>query len=99
MKNVPDNLYLPVMWFEAIGRVTPNSAQMLKTLHNLPHIVNIVGSIIVMLNLIAAICMVVRIYRISLKKEFKLVNNIEDVAPNSTITEKDTKGCEMKLLS
>ena len=85
------------MWFEAIGRLTPKSAQMLKTLHNLPHIVNIVGSIIVMLNLIAAICMVVRIYRISLKKEFKLVNNLEDI-PNSNI-DNSTKGCEMKLLS
>ena len=85
------------MWFEAIGKLTPKSAQMLKTLHNLPHIVNIVGSIIVMLNLIAAICMVVRIYRLSLKKEFKLVNNIEDI-PNTNI-DNSTKGCEMKLLS
>ena len=39
MNNVPEDLYLPVIWFEANAKVTPNSASLIQNLLNLPNIV------------------------------------------------------------
>ena len=97
MNNVPEDLYLPVIWFEAIAKVTPNSASLIQNLLNLPNIVTIVCLVTIVTNLLCVIVLIFRIYRISLQKEFKIVNNIEDIEDIST--EDDTKCCEMSLMS
>ena len=72
MNNVPEDLYLPVIWFEAIAKVTPNSASLIQNLLNLPNIVTIVCLVTIVTNLLCVIVLIFRIYRISLQKEFKI---------------------------
>ena len=107
MSNVPEDLYLPVMWFEAIGQMSSNSAPTIRFLLKMPYIVSIVGPVIITFNLLIAVFLIFRIYRISQQKEFKTVNNIEDSPMNElkTFHEKNNddeenaeSGCKMKLI-
>ena len=107
MSNVPEDLYLPVMWFEAIGQMSSNSAPTIRFLLKMPYIVSIVGPVVIIFNLLIAVFLIFRIYRISQQKEFKTVNNIEDIPMNDqkTFHEKNNddeenaeSGCKMKLI-
>ena len=104
MNNVPEDLYLPVMWFEAFGQMSSNSAPTIRFLLNMPYIASIVGPIIIIFNLLIAVFMRFRIYRIQQQKEFETVNNIEE-NELKTFHEKNNDeenalepGCEMKLI-
>ena len=52
MKNVPEDLYLPVMWFEAIGQLSSNSAPTIRFLLKMPFIASIIGPVIIIFNLL-----------------------------------------------
>ena len=52
MENVPEDLYLPVMWFEAIGQLSSNSAPTIRFLLKMPFIASIIGPVIIIFNLL-----------------------------------------------
>jgi len=109
MENVPEDLYLPVMWFEAIGQMSSKSAPTIRFLLKMPFIASIVGPVIIIFNLLIAVFLSFRIYQISQQKEFETVNNIEDMnelrsfhekKDNDNSAEENARepGCEMKLI-
>ncbi len=55
MTNVPEDLYLPVLWFEGVGLMDENSASIIKQLFDLPQITNFVGLAICILCTLGAI--------------------------------------------
>ncbi len=56
---MPEDLYLPCLWFEAKAEASPESAELLNTLLKIPDLVNIIGTLIVILSLIGVIVSVV----------------------------------------
>lgn len=55
MTNVAENLYFPTFWFEAQGRITKDSAEVILKLFDLPQIANFVGLGVTLLCLIGII--------------------------------------------
>ena len=55
LTNVAENLYFPTFWFEAQGRITKDSAEVILKLFDLPQIANFVGLGVTLLCLIGMI--------------------------------------------
>lgn len=62
MENVPEDLYLPVMWFEAIGQMSSKSAPTIRFLLKMPFIASIVGPVIIIFNLLIGKNRALKIY-------------------------------------
>ena len=62
MENVPEDLYLPVMWFEAIGQMSSNSAPTIRFLLKMPYIASIIGPVIIIFNLLIGKNYALKIY-------------------------------------
>ncbi|XP_059095164.1 protein croquemort-like isoform X1 [Tigriopus californicus] len=64
LRNVPKDLYFPVIWFEAHGIATPSVAQTINLLVQIPHYANLVGAILVVIGLVGVIvCVALRCRR------------------------------------
>ena len=66
MENVPEDLYLPVMWFEAIGQMSSKSAPTIRFLLKMPFIASIVGPVIIIFNLLIGKNYVLQIFSLKL---------------------------------
>ena len=66
MENVPEDLYLPVMWFEAIGQLSSKSAPTIRFLLKMPFIASIVGPVIIIFNLLIGKNYILQIFSLKL---------------------------------
>lgn len=90
MQNVPEDLYLPTIWFEGSALMSPESGQQLESLLDMPRLAKIVGSILVVC------CLFGVVISVALNCFFRAKKSKSRVVLQRAEAQ---LGCEIKLLN
>ena len=85
---MPEDLYLPTVWFEGFAHMSKESAQRLKSLLDMPRLVTVIGSVLVV------ICLAGAVFAVTLK----CITNSKTNETKVDELPEDQQGCEETLL-